>query len=566
MAAVYSAAMKTTAEGEITNRDQTTRPSSIKRALRASLLKAILAGALGGWIVAVGVNMSQARIINKEHRTHTEVIPGTKARNAAIGAGTGAAVGLGAWLVVGTVGIATGGWGLAIGLPAMMGIGAIGGGLAGGASGDLTKQFTWVETIVHNDPAYTVWNWCAVIAAGVILLGYGVAQFKKYLADIRQDADRDGTLPSRSPSIGTGEAAKVAVCLIAALSLAHATPGWAKAPADPEQVVEVRSAPTVNWTPARSVSVEPMKSAASAQPSARQFEWLRSSLEKRIELAEQLGEKGAKTIAKANEWEVLLGPEKRLLPQGPDIICKSPDGEIIVIEAKGGTSPLGHAYGHPQGTPEWAVKSAERVVKSPNASAAEREINQLVLKAAQEGHLKVVVTRTEHVLGEPFRTVVESSAKGGRKAARIASEALDEIAAGAAKTGAKTAHAIEQTAQQAGRTASKIKTAAKVVTVVAFVVDVGVRACDATQVEKDYEAGKITAHERVKRHAENAGEFVGGWGGALAGAEGGAAIGTVVGGPVGAFIGGAIGGIGGYYLGDKGGHWVADEIVDRFDE
>ena len=101
---------------------------------------------------------------------------------------------------------------------------------------------------------------------------------------------------------------------------------------------------------------------------------------------------------------------------------------------------------------------------------------------------------------------------------------------------------------------------------VAFVVDVGVRACDATQVEKDYEAGKITAHERVKRHAENAGEFVGGWGGALAGAEGGAAIGTVVGGPVGAFIGGAIGGIGGYYLGDKGGHWVADEIVDRFDE
>lgn len=53
----------------------------------------------------------------------------------AIGAGTGAAIGFGAWMVIGTVGVATGGVGIAIGALAMTVIGAFFGGLGGIASG-----------------------------------------------------------------------------------------------------------------------------------------------------------------------------------------------------------------------------------------------------------------------------------------------------------------------------------------------------------------------------------------------------------------------------------------------
>lgn len=52
-----------------------------------------------------------------------------------MGAGTGAAVGFGAWLVLGTVGVATGGVGLAVGAVTMALIGALLGGIGGTAGG-----------------------------------------------------------------------------------------------------------------------------------------------------------------------------------------------------------------------------------------------------------------------------------------------------------------------------------------------------------------------------------------------------------------------------------------------
>ena len=48
------------------------------------------------------------------------------------------------------------------------------------------------------------------------------------------------------------------------------------------------------------------------------------------------------------------------------------DGSLVVIEAKGGSSQLGHGYGHPQGSPSWAVEAAQRIAKSPAATAIER--------------------------------------------------------------------------------------------------------------------------------------------------------------------------------------------------
>jgi len=82
----------------------------------------------------------------------------------ALGAGTGAAVGLGTWLVLGTVGVATGGIGLAIGALGMAAIGAIFGGIGGAAGGfgfqtvsyPLVHWAFWLPLIVIG--LYFIWG------------------------------------------------------------------------------------------------------------------------------------------------------------------------------------------------------------------------------------------------------------------------------------------------------------------------------------------------------------------------------------------------------------------------
>ena len=81
-----------------------------------------------------------------------------------LGAGAGAAVGLGTWLVLGTIGVATGGVGLAIGAASMAGIGALVGGIGGTASGfgiravsyPLVHWIFWVPLLVIG--AYFLWG------------------------------------------------------------------------------------------------------------------------------------------------------------------------------------------------------------------------------------------------------------------------------------------------------------------------------------------------------------------------------------------------------------------------
>ena len=55
-------------------------------------------------------------------------------KGTAVGAGAGAAVGIGTWLVWGTIGVATGGTGVAIGLLGQVAIGAVIGAVAGTAA------------------------------------------------------------------------------------------------------------------------------------------------------------------------------------------------------------------------------------------------------------------------------------------------------------------------------------------------------------------------------------------------------------------------------------------------
>lgn len=76
------------------------------------------------------------------------------------------------------------------------------------------------------------------------------------------------------------------------------------------------------------------------------------------------------------------------LRQGFDQVYRS--GNVMhVIEANGGSSRLPEAYGYLQGSPQWAVKAAERTLLSQNASPAEREAARAVLRAAQSGNLYV---------------------------------------------------------------------------------------------------------------------------------------------------------------------------------
>jgi hypothetical protein len=93
------------------------------------------------------------------HRTGT-----SRSRGVALGSGAGAAVGLGAWFALGTIGVATGGVGLAIGAVGMASIGALFGGI-GGASGGLgirevsywfIHPVIWIPLLVLG--AYFIWG------------------------------------------------------------------------------------------------------------------------------------------------------------------------------------------------------------------------------------------------------------------------------------------------------------------------------------------------------------------------------------------------------------------------
>jgi len=141
----------------------------------------------------------------------------------------------------------------------------------------------------------------------------------------------------------------------------------------------------------------------------RREDWIRATPEQRNSIAEEIGEEGARAYAKSRGYKPIFDGVGRTIPQGPDQVYYDPrTGEIVVIEAKGGTSPLGRAYGYEQGTRQWAVKSAERMAINPKASAAERKAGVEVIKAAQEINLRVEVVRTEHVLGRPTRVILES--------------------------------------------------------------------------------------------------------------------------------------------------------------
>ncbi len=306
---------------------------------------------------------------------------------------------------------------------------------------------------------------------------------------------------------------------------------------------------------------------------ARQREWLDASVDERIRIAELLGEEGAMAYAKKKGYQPILTKANKTLPQGFDQVYRAKNGGIVVIEAKGGTSPLGHAYGHPQGTPSWAVETAHRMMKSSRASVAEKEAAKFVLEAASSGKLTVEVVRTSHIQGEPGVPVLESSLKAGNAEKKMASAILEKLAM--TTKGVQAASKAEASAQAAGKAASgaskaasgarNLSHAAKAAASGAVIFDVVIRGKESVETEEKYRNGEISSGERTTRHAKNAAGMAGGWGGAWVGAKSGTAAGTAVGAffggvgaPVGAFIGGSVGAIGGYF----GGEYLGERLID----
>jgi hypothetical protein len=341
------------------------------------------------------------------------------------------------------------------------------------------------------------------------------------------------------------------------LSLAIATVGaWAPTIAHGQTAVSEVTATT--------------KGKTGVGPTARQRAWLNATPEERVLMAERLGEQGAAALAEKKGYRPILTGEQKAVRQGFDQVYQASDGRVVVVEAKGGSSPICRGYGAEQGTPEWAVKAARETLRNSRASAAEQRAAQTVLEAADRGNLTVEVIRTRHTLGEPVVAVQESTATVSVAERELAKDILrgGESLTRPVSEGAGAAMEGTEVVAKGAAAGSKLSTAAKAVGVVGAAVDAGFRGYEAYQVEQQYREGKVSQADRVTSHAGNAGGFVGGWSGAWAGAETGAAVGGAagagcggVGAPVGAAVGGAIGGVGGYLGGEYVGKTAAEKTA-----
>ena len=299
----------------------------------------------------------------------------------------------------------------------------------------------------------------------------------------------------------------------------------------------------------------------------RQQAWLKASLNQRIKIAEQLGDEGARRLAKSKGWTSLFDGKVRGIPQGPDQVYLA-DDLIHVVESKGGSSPLGRSYGYVQGSSENTVLSAKRVLASSKASPAQRSAAKAVLEAAANGKMRVHVVRTSHVLGEPTAAVLEQTVTCTDEAARLAQNTLDDIAKGTSQVVDDAARAGKPLLKRGG--ARLLKVTGKAAIPIAVVVDVGLRVHKGSETERQFEAGEISSQQREVAHAKNVAGMAGGWGGALAGAKlgalGGGAVGSAFPGPgtaIGGFAGGVTGGVAGYFGGEAAAKATARWTVER---
>jgi hypothetical protein len=267
----------------------------------------------------------------------------------------------------------------------------------------------------------------------------------------------------------------------------------------------------------------------------RQREWMRADYAQRVRMAEQMGEIGAREFARSRGLIALSSDPQRGVRQGLDQIYRTPQGNIVAIEAKGGGSRVGKYFGYVQGTAEHAVASSEHIVMRPGIDAKVKTAHMEVLRAAAENRLEVNVVRTRHVFGEPVTTALESQMQSSQNAGEMARKALKKLPAApkspvlpprgpvseprndrkpTAVTG--TVHPNQTTGKGLPKLSS---TTAKALKAGGAVADVGLRIAAAVETESRHAAGEITDKEREAAHMRNVTSMVGGWGGASAGAS-----------------------------------------------
>ena len=128
-------------------------------------VKSLATICLGIWILVVGIQMAGASV--QASSTTSNV-----AANSGIGAIIGGGAGLGTWLIVGSIGVATGGTAFAVGGIAMTALGIGSGALAGAATGTS-------KTIVQSSALYSPWAYGAVIIVGLLVAQNGIKQLKQ---------------------------------------------------------------------------------------------------------------------------------------------------------------------------------------------------------------------------------------------------------------------------------------------------------------------------------------------------------------------------------------------------
>ena len=133
----------------------------------------------------------------------------------------------------------------------------------------------------------------------------------------------------------------------------------------------------------------------------------RYGLESRQRIAEQIGDAGAREYARLMGFDPLYQGQPGQ-GRGFDQVYRN-GRQIVVVEAKGGSSQPKVYHGFRQGTLEYTREVALDRLQSPTASIREKQAALEVIQAYRERRLVIQIVPTEHVYGDPKPTQVRTT-------------------------------------------------------------------------------------------------------------------------------------------------------------